>query len=438
MTSEKGPDKPASGSRRPAPTIELKATELASEPVRRDEEPAGGTPSAAPEPSAKADTASAAPEAKAGVKSDAKPGAKSGDAPPPRDPAASAGKPRGRFPDMSLALIGTAVAAGIVFFLLGLATANLFVNREVAADARVERPPDNEELAARIEKIEIALAAPRAPDAALIARVASAEAAAKAAGDNAAAMQRRAEELAALVRDIRSRSDAAVAAAEAAQKGVSVAAADMPRVDVEAIDRRIDAIEQATKNESAEIARRLGAMTAGERASRLAVASVVLSGAVERGAPFAAELAAAKALSADAKALAPLEPFAAQGLLGAAALARDLSGLVPAMLKMVESTPRPEAAGILDRLQASAERLVRIRPVGDVAGDEPAQILARIEAQAARADIAGAREDLSRLPANIRAPAEGWVARVQAREAALAAARQFTADALAALGKPNM
>jgi hypothetical protein len=435
MTSEKGPDKSASGSRRPAPTIELKATEVASEPVPREEPQADRASSEAEsQSSVKETSAGETPEAKPGAKS----GAKSSDTPPPHDPAASAGKSRGRFPDMSLALIGTAVAAGIVFFLLGLATANLFVNREVAADARIERPPGNEELAERIEKIETALAAPRSPDAALIARVASAEAAAKAAGDNAAAMQRRAEELATLVREIRGRSDVAVAAAEAAQKGVSVAAADMPRVDVEEINNRIAAIEQATKNEGAEIARRLGAMTAGERASRLAVASVVLSGAVERGAPFAAELAAAKALSADAKALAPLEPFAAQGLPGTAALARDLSGLVPAMLKMAESAPRPEAAGILDRLQASAERLVRIRPVGDVAGDEPAQVLARIEARAARADIAGAREDLSRLPANIRAPAEGWIARVQAREAALAAARQFTAGALAALGKPNM
>lgn len=432
MTSEKGPDKPASGSRRPAPTIELKATEVASEPARREEPQADRASSEPGSPSSvKDEPARATPEAKAEA------GPKPGDVPPPRDSTAPAGK-RGRFPDMPLALIGTAVAAGIVFFLLGLATANLFVNREVAADARVERPPDNEELAARIEKIETALAAPRAPDAALIARVATAEAAAKAAGDNAAAMQRRAEELAALVREIRARSDAAVAAAEAAQKGMSVAAADMPRVDVEAIDRRIAAIEQATKNENAELARRLGALTTGERASRLAVASVVLSGAVERGAPFASELAAAKALSADSKALAPLEPFAAQGLPGAAALARDLSGLVPALLKVAESKPLPEPTGILDRLQASAERLVRIRPVGEVAGDEPAQILARIEARAARADIAGAREDLSRLPANIRAPAEGWIARAQAREAALAAARQFTAGALAALGKPNM
>ena len=60
----------------------------------------------------------------------------------------------------------------------------------------------------------------------------------------------------------------------------------------------------------------------------------------------------------------------------------------------------------MEKLQAGAERLVRIRPVGDVPGDDPAAMIARIEAKAARNDISGALADLSKLPAAVRAPAE--------------------------------
>src|SRR5207244_10326363 len=48
----------------------------------------------------------------------------------------------------------------------------------------------------------------------------------------------------------------------------------------------------------------------GDRSVRLAVIAAGLRAAVERGEPFAAELAAAKSLAADPAALAPREPFA--------------------------------------------------------------------------------------------------------------------------------
>ena len=67
--------------------------------------------------------------------------------------------------------------------------------------------------------------------------------------------------------------------------------------------------------------------------TRLAVAAEALRAAVERGAPFQAELAAVKALGADAKATAQLEPFAAQGLTSAAELGRELTALMPALYR---------------------------------------------------------------------------------------------------------
>jgi hypothetical protein len=41
------------------------------------------------------------------------------------------------------------------------------------------------------------------------------------------------------------------------------------------------------------------------------------------------------------------------------------------------------------------------------------------------------------LPAQVRAPAEDWIRKANARNAALTAARQFSTSALAAIGKPN-
>ena len=89
------------------------------------------------------------------------------------------------------------------------------------------------------------------------------------------------------------------------------------------------------------------------------------------------------------------------------------------------------AGGFLERLEANAGKLVRIRPVDAPAGDDASAVLARIEIEAAHADIAGALVDLGKLDAAVRAPAQDWIAKAQARQAALAAARQLAAEATA-------
>jgi CBS-domain-containing membrane protein len=65
-------------------------------------------------------------------------------------------------------------------------------------------------------------------------------------------------------------------------------------------------------------------------------------------------------------------------------------------------------------------------------GDDPAAVLARIEVEAA--DIDSALADLGKLADATRAPAQAWIAKAQARQAALTAARQFAADTARALG----
>jgi hypothetical protein len=146
-------------------------------------------------------------------------------------------------------------------------------------------------------------------------------------------------------------------------------------------------------------------------------------------------LEAAKTLATDAKALAPLEPFANTGIPSTDALAQELAALTPALAKAV-GTPPP--AGILDRLKANAEKIVRVRPTKEATGDDPAAVVQRIQARAAARDLAGALSEIAKLPAPARDLTREWVTKVEARNAALEASRRLYTAALAALGKPSL
>jgi hypothetical protein len=62
-------------------------------------------------------------------------------------------------------------------------------------------------------------------------------------------------------------------------------------------------------------------------------------------------------------------------------------------------------------------------------------VIGRVDTRAGRADIAGALAELAKLPASVRAPAEEWINKAQARTAAVDISRRIASDALAALGK---
>ena len=101
----------------------------------------------------------------------------------------------------------------------------------------------------------------------------------------------------AAARDAKSRADAAF---EAAQKTPRAGRPRWPPAEIEALTARVAALEQAAKA----LRRNASRVTAGaDRAGRLAFVAVALRAAVERGEPFAQELAAAKPLVPDAAAL---------------------------------------------------------------------------------------------------------------------------------------
>jgi len=413
--------------RRRAPTIELKATEIAVEPP----------PSAATEePPAQAD--SAVPpdyptEPPAYETGGTEPPGEPPDEPPQPAPRANWHRFLGR------RAFEAGLAGGLVALIVCalLALAGLFSRTDHPSDQRLAqieaqlreiasrpapRAPDTRSIEERLTRLENAPQPASRNDSATGGNV---DEAIKSVQTAFADLARRADDNATATREARGQADAALTAADAAK-----AAAE--KNNVEALANRVAALERASKTLGDEVAKSLTA-AGGDRPLRAVVAAQALRAAVERGDAFAAELAAAKALAPGAPALAPLEPFAANGLPSGATMARQLSDLAPAMLKAVDA-PAPQG-GFLDRLQANAEKLVRIRPVGEAPGGDPAAVISRAQAKAARSDLAGAVAELNALPANVRAPAEDWIKKAEARNAAVNASRRFVADALAALGK---
>jgi hypothetical protein len=205
--------------------------------------------------------------------------------------------------------------------------------------------------------------------------------------------------------------------------------------DLTAINERIAGIEraraqaEASAQESAEANK-----PADDVPLRRVVVASLLDVSVRQGDPYPAALAAAKSLAANSDALKPLDGFAASGVPSAAILSRELLTLVPKL-----SPPAPENAtagsGIVDRLQAGAAKLVRIERT-DAVGSDRGAVIARVTAAALRNDLAEARRELNTLAPADRAAAQAWLDKSDARDAALAASRQFAADAMAALAKP--
>ncbi len=433
MADETPPSPRAPGQpdrRRPTPTIDLEATEIARGPAAAASGPEPASPPGPPPPDA---TAESLPNS---------------DLPQPGWAAFVT------WPLVGAGLAGAILALGIVWVVTlstggnnsRMAEARVAQLERQVADLAAQAPADAAnpapaDLANRLQKLE-AQQAQLAPLAgpALANRIAAAETQLKsldgtvaalrqgsdsAAAANAAALNELAQKLA--------RADAPAAQpAETSSQDVGANAAA-----IAALTQRLDALEGSAKTTESKLAAAAAdrdALTSDDHAVRIAVIAAALSAAVERGHPFVAELKAARAQATDAQALAPLEGFAAAGVPNINVLMRELTSLEPALLQAARV---PVEGGFLEKLQANAERLVRIRPIEEIPGDDPAAVIARVEIKAMRGDVPGALVELGNLPAPVRAPAQAWVAKAQARAAAVAASRAFAADALVSLAQPS-
>lgn len=400
----------AGRSRRAPPTIDLEATDVTTVPkgeaAEAVTEPGGVTPQA---DTAQDDTAQAqAPESeKINAGQHAEDTSIAGE--PPRSAAIS--------PWVIAPFSGAAAAALVIAvgWMLGwpavqappaapevtTSTVNDLSARVASLEAKAGKPVTDAALAARADALEKSVTALR--------------------GD---------------VADLRSQAGklgAAIGALQAAPRDAS------GNVDLSGINDRIAKLEQAVQAQGAAIeqagAKSAAAKPADDLPLRRLVAASLLDVAARHGDPFQTTLAAAKGLASDPDTLKPLDQFAAAGVPSPQMLGRELLGVMP---KFSPGSPAaaPSGGGILGRLQAGAEKLVQVERT-DAVGTDRGAVVARAMSAALRNDITDARRELETLPPAERAPAQAWLDKVAARDAALSAARQFADSAMAALGNPG-
>jgi hypothetical protein len=235
------------------------------------------------------------------------------------------------------------------------------------------------------------------------------------------------------IANLRAQSDKTAGALNDAKSAPPPAAPDLA-----ALNDRLAQLERATKTERAELAQQgekiADARTMDDKPLRHVVAAALLDVAVRHGDAYESQLAAARSLAAKPDMLKPLDTFASSGIPTPVALSRELLNIVPKL------SPPPEtpasSAGIVERLQAGASKLVRIERTDGIGSDRGA-IVSRVTAAALRNDFVEARREVKTLPEADRAPAQAWLDKADARDAALAASRKLADDAMADLVKPG-
>ncbi|HAO42092.1 MAG TPA: hypothetical protein DEA80_12695 [Afipia sp.] len=384
--------------KRPPPTIELTASEVSESP-------------SAPE----------TPDADAGAP---KPDHSEQPSHPSAESAAAASSNPSRASSVFLSAVAGAVAALLA---IGAATFAGWppqpapVSTAPLTDGIAANTADITALGTRIAKVEsdAAKPAPRpVADPAIIARIDAVEKSLASLRSDLAAVRGQNEKTAAAISELRS----------AAPQGVMGGEAKAPAVDTAAIEERIARIERATAALSAAAA----APPAEDPKVRKLDALIHLDKAVTRGLPYATELAAARAVAGDADALRALDGFATAGLPTDDALSKELLALLPQLAPKPE--PQPAPSGIVERLQQSFAKLVRIQRT-DALASGPTGIVARATAAAQRGDLNEAKRELLQLPPSDRVPARPWIAKVEGRDKARAAFEQFTMETLASISK---
>ena len=384
--------------KREPPTIDLKATEVTSETV-----PAGdpAAPEGAAEAASEAEAASASP----------------------------ASLPSAPVSPWIVAPVSGAVAAALVIgvgWMLGWPA----VQPAAVAPAPQLNAAAIDDLTARVAALETKTSKPVAPvaDPAAAARMEALEKSLAALRGELATTRAQGEKLASAVNEVKS-----------APRGDGA-----PVPDPSAIDEHIARIESAIRAQAAEIAQQAGKIADSKAADakpaddlplRRVVAAALLDVLVRIGDPYSAALAAAKSLVPNADALQPLDQFAATGVPNAGKLSGELLTLVPKLTPAAPQDAAVTGSGIVERLQAGAAKLVKIERT-DTSGTDRGAVVARMTAAALRNDSNEARRELKTLAPADRAVAQAWLDKADARDAALAASRQFATDAMAVLAKP--
>ncbi|WP_404925673.1 COG4223 family protein [Mesorhizobium sp. ORM16] len=173
-------------------------------------------------------------------------------------------------------------------------------------------------------------------------------------------------------------------------------------------DGRLTALEQSVAQLSGKVEAQ-----AGQPKVALAIAASALKAALDRGAPFGAELETFAAIAPDAPQLAALRAYAQKGVQTRTEIASQMDAAANAMV--AAATPVDENAGLLQNLLSSAESLVKVRPIGAVQGAGAPETIARMEVAVNQGDYAKALTEYETLPAPAKAAGADFAGKLKAR-----------------------
>ena len=292
------------------------------------------------------------------------------------------------------------------------------------------------DLSNRIGKVESKLSAPPAAkpdnpaDSALRARVDALETLANTLRDQSAALRQQIDATSSTLNELKS----------APRDGAA-------SPDLAALSDRLARLEQAARTLPDKPQAAAPAASDDPRPRRLVIATV-LETKVRRGEPYVAALAAAKSVAEDKSTLAPLDATAESGVATDLALSQELLGLLPQVAPQATSEPpaapatKGSSSGLLGQLASNASKLVRVERVDAPPGAATAPAngnpqLQTIALLARQNDVKRARDEIAKLPPDLKAKLQPWLDHVDARDAALKTVTAFTSSALAAMSKAD-
>ncbi|WP_018689825.1 COG4223 family protein [Ahrensia kielensis] len=188
-----------------------------------------------------------------------------------------------------------------------------------------------------------------------------------------------------------------------AQQGTKLSAVETALTEqINALESRVVSVEDITAD---------GNTNAGVAT---AIASAGLKSAIDRGGSFMAELEAFATVSQKAEIIDGLRNYAAAGVPTINQLSDEFSSVANKIVATGQGLD--ENASVTERLMQSARSLVQVRPVGEVEGETPGAIAARIETRLKSSDLAGALAQWETLPEAAKNVSAAFAEKMRARQ----------------------
>ena len=134
---------------------------------------------------------------------------------------------------------------------------------------------------------------------------------------------------------------------------------------------------------------------------------------IDRGSPFAAELAEVRKAGGNKIDLSALDRFKDKGVATIADLTREFRTIANGI---IDAEGEPANAGVIDRLLSGAKSVVRVRKVSQDASDTGVEAtVARMEAAVKEGRLADVLSESKKLSGRASVPAQDWLTKVEAR-----------------------